>query len=394
MDLPNVKFFSICFLDSLALGLFLPILSTHITTLGGNHTILGILASLYAFVRLFSSSIIYSLSIRFGKKNALMLSLLINYFIYFPFGTTSSYVTIIMLRLIIALSNQTQNVCNLILSDCTEKRDLIKLSSILNFVSAIGLCIGPLIGGTVFDQINGFYCLSRLAGTFLFISLIITMTLPPSEPKNKVQTDLFVTKVKKDMTEKFGKLTYKNLIKEWDLVVFKFLHSISAVVFFMKFSMMLKIHYQLSMPFIGCAYAYQGVLTFLAPFVNVFIQLNYNNIHVCMLVAFTLTLIGLCFAVTFHTYLLCFVPMILMHTFLNVLWKKLCKQRSNKDYNIEGIDDAIGEVASITVPCVFGIFCDFYGLIALKTFVILPILLNIIASIIAFNHKKSNLKGE
>ncbi|KAF5307456.1 hypothetical protein FQR65_LT06811 [Abscondita terminalis] len=361
MDVINLKFYAICFLDSLTLGLYLPILSSHITSLGGNHTILGILASLYAFVRLFAGSLIYTWTNRFGRKVTLLLSLLINYLLYFPFGTTQEYATIILLRLIVAFCNQTNNICNSFIAEVNDKDRLSSIYSVTNVVSVAGLVVGPIIGGAIFDEKNGFYYISRLSTAFLFIALGTATTLPASTiPTDKTLS--FSKKIIEDLKRKFGKLAILKFSKDWDFVILKFLHSVSATTFFMKFSMMLKLHFQLPSTVIGCTYAYQGSLTFLAPFLTAF--MNWNS------VLFVLV-----------------YPMIVSHSFLNTAWKKMGKERSSDGYSIEGADDSVGEVASIVIPVIFGVVCDLYGLKAFKAFVIVPILLNIFISIIGIPKK-------
>ncbi|KAK4884143.1 hypothetical protein RN001_000414 [Aquatica leii] len=387
MDVLNIKFYTICFLDSLTLGLYLPILSSHITSLGGNHTILGILASLYAIVRLFAGSLIYTWTNKFGRKITLLLSLFINYLVYFPFGTTEEYMTIILLRLTVALCNQTQNICNSFIAEVNDKDKLSSIYSITNVVSVAGLVVGPMIGGALFEEKYGFYYISRLSTTFLFICLVTAIMLPPSTIPNDKPMGLF-QKVLEDLKRKFGKILVLNLGNDWDIVVQKFLHSASATVFFMKFSMMLKIHFQLSAAIIGCMYAYQGSLTFLATFIVAFLNnMENKDTRVISLFALAISLMGLCFGATLESYLIWYIPMIIVHTFLNSIWKKIFKQTSNENYNIEGAEDGVGEVASIITPVIFGVFCDLYGLYALKAFVIIPILLSIFITIISSSRK-------
>lgn len=379
----NVKFYLICFLDSLALGLFLPILATHISTLGGTHTILGTLATLYTISRLFAGSITRSWSDTFGQKATLLLILAINYVIYLPFGTTKSYVNLIVLRLVVGLTSQTQSVCNSFISQFNSKESLPNVQSVTNVLAVAGYVVGPMIAGALFEEADGFYYICRLAAILLFICILIAITLPNSTGTSSEVNLTFTARAVSDMQKKFGKIGKLKFKEDFHIIVLKFLHSVSATVYFMKFSMLLKVRYNLSSAIIGCTYSYQGSLTFLAPFIIPFVNISKSNSATIMsMFIATASLMGLCFAKTYDWYLISFIPMILAHTVLNAIWKKAFAERSSKDYEIEGVQDGIADIASILTPFIFGVFCDLYGVYALQSFTIIPMLLSILIAVI------------
>lgn len=379
----NVKVYIICFLDSLALGLFLPILASHIAFLGGTHTVLGTLATLYTIIRLFAASLTRTWIDAFGKKATLLLILVINYIVYIPFGTTTFYFYIILLRLLVGLTSQTHHVCNSFVAEYNSKESLPNVQSITNVMSVAGFVIGPMISGAIYEHSDGFYYICRLAAIFLFICILITVTLPNSSITSSEPTGTFLTRSVADLLKKFGRLNKLKMKEDWHFVILKFLHSVSATVFFMKFSMFLKIRYQLSVPVIGCTYSYQGSLTFLAPFITTFLNIsNSSSAILTSLFIATAGFMGLCFANTYDWYLISFIPMILAHTLLNTLWRNAFTERSTKDHEIEGLHDGIGEVASIATPIIFGVFCDLYGVHALQAFTIIPMLISILIAVI------------
>lgn len=379
----NVKFYLICFLDSLALGLFLPVLATHISTLGGTHTVLGTLATLYTISRLFAGSLTRSWNDTFGKKAALLFILAINYIVYLPFGTTKSYIFLIILRLVVGLTSQTQNICNSFISEFNSKESLPNVQSVTNVLAVAGFVVGPMIAGALYEEADGFYYICRFAAILLFISILIAVTLPNSTGTSSEVNLTFLTRAVSDLQKKFSKIAKLKFKEDWHIIALKFLHSVTATVFFMKFSMLLKVHYKLPSAIIGCTYSYQGSLTFLAPFIIPFINISKSNSATIMsLFIVTAGFMGLCFAKTYDWYLISFIPMILAHTLLNAIWKKVFAERSTKDYEIEGVQDGIGDIASIITPFIFGIFCDLYGVHALQSFTIIPMLLSILIAVI------------
>ena len=270
------------------------------------------------------------------------------------------------------------------MAEFNPKENYPSVSSIINILSVAGLIIGPTIGGAIYEETDGFYYICRLAGTFLFICIVIAITLPHSTTVSDEAKFNCLKRLMGDLDKKFGKLQRLKILNDWHILSLKFLHSITSTVFFMKFSMLLKVHYQLPSALIGCTYAYQGSLTFLAPFCTAFIEVPKFNSSKTIGTLFITTLgfMGLCFAKTYDTYLISYTFMILGHTLLNAVWKKAFTDRSSKDYEIQGVQDGIGDIASIAVPIIFGIFCDLYGVQALQSYVMIPMLVNILIAII------------
>lgn len=178
-----------------------------------------------------------------------------------------------------------------------------------------------------------------------------------------------------------------NYFKDWDVLALKYFYNVSVSVFFIKFSLLLKVHYRACPTKIGYTYAYQSILTFLSHLFVSSVKNKFNPNLVTSLFAVATGLMGLCFAPSYDIYLVSYFLMILAHSFINSNWKELFKLRSEEKYNIENAEDAIGKISSIMTPIIFGVFCDLYGHYALKTFVILPLILNI--SIVMFTSRST-----
>lgn len=171
--------------------------------------------------------------------------------------------------------------------------------------------------------------------------------------------------------------------QQWDVIILRSLHHVSTTVFFIKFSMLLKLHYSASATNVGYTYGYQSILTFLSHFAVAFIKLKFStDFFISSLFIVTVGFFGLCYAPTYDNYLIIFVPTVITHTLINGSWKQLFKLRSSKEHNIETAEETVVKLVGIVTPIIFGIFCDLYGHYALKAFVILPLIFNIFITLV------------
>ncbi|KAF2882246.1 hypothetical protein ILUMI_23914 [Ignelater luminosus] len=380
----NIKLYTICFLDAVTVGFILPILSYHIFALGGSHTTLGVLGSFYAAFQIISGPLIRTWRDTLGKKFALLCSLFINFITYLPLGITTSSAIIVLLRVVCALTNQTQTLCKAFVVESSPQEKHASVYNVMNALSVAGFVIGPIIGGQIYELENGFYYISMLASLMLAICLLICLTLPTTSISTSSDNQTtFLQKIKEDIEYSLSNLQSINMHQQWDVIMLRSLYHISITVFFIKFSMLLKLHYSASATIVGYTYGYQSILTFLSLFVVAFIkQKSSTDFFISSLFAVTLGFFGLCYASTYDNYLIIFIPTVITHTLINGNWKQLFKLRSTKEHNIEAAEETVAKIVGIITPIIFGIFCDLYGHYALKAFVILPLIFDIFVTLV------------
>lgn len=394
MSLINLRLYTICFLDALSVGFVIPILATHIISLGGTHTILGILATFHAAFQIISGPLIRSWKNTVGKKVTLLLTLFISFATYLPLGITDSYVVVVWLRLIFALTSQTQTLSKAFVEEYNPQEKHDSIYNVLNAFTVAGLVVGPVVGGQNFELDNGFYRITMLASSALALCLLICLTLP-STTTNDDKTSL-AQKINEDLRYSINNLRSISFPEQWDVIFLKYFYHTSITVFFIKFSLLLRFHYNSSSTIIGYTYAYQSILTFLSHFVITLLKQKFakdkTNLVSSLFIA-AIGFLGLCYAPTYDIYLVSFIPMILAHTLLSSDLKELFKLRSTKEHNIEGAEETLAKFTSVITPVIFGIFCDLYGHNALKTFVIVPLIVDL-AIAIAFNSETPAVTSE
>lgn len=96
-------------------------------------------------------------------------------------------------------------------------------------------------------------------------------------------------------------------------------------------------------------------------------------------------MMGLCYAPKFDFFLASVVPMILMRSLFSYTIKNVFSKVKIKESEM-----TLDKVASIVVPFVFGIFCDMYGIKAIEMFTIVPLLIAVLLTIVASNHKPTH----
>ncbi|KAI8424193.1 hypothetical protein MSG28_002774 [Choristoneura fumiferana] len=95
----------------------IPLVSSHVQALGGNHVYVGLMGSMYSGFQLGSGPLIGSLSDLKGRKNILIATLLISSISYTSMGLTSSITVILITRAVLGLFKQTQVLTRALVPD-------------------------------------------------------------------------------------------------------------------------------------------------------------------------------------------------------------------------------------------------------------------------------------
>ncbi|KAI8424191.1 hypothetical protein MSG28_002774 [Choristoneura fumiferana] len=123
----------------------IPLVSSHVQALGGNHVYVGLMGSMYSGFQLGSGPLIGSLSDLKGRKNILIATLLISSISYTSMGLTSSITVILITRAVLGLFKQTQVLTRALVPDYEKNEN--KQSIIYGKMAAIsgaGITVGPV----------------------------------------------------------------------------------------------------------------------------------------------------------------------------------------------------------------------------------------------------------
>jgi len=166
------------FIDLLGFGILIPILpSFSIKELGVDEAAVGIAIAIYSLVQFIFNPIIGRLSDKHGRKPVIVLCLLINALGYVIFAFTSSYLILLVSRIVAGVGGSSIAVAQAYIADITTKENRSKGMGLIGSAFGLGFVFGPLIGG--FLSKLGYMETGLGAAAFSFIAFIVTMILLP-----------------------------------------------------------------------------------------------------------------------------------------------------------------------------------------------------------------------
>lgn len=172
------------FIDLLGFGILIPILpSFSIKELGVDEAAVGIALALYSFVQFIFNPILGKFSDKHGRKPVIVMCLLINAIGYVIFAFTSSYLILLVSRVVAGVGGSSIAVAQAYIADVTTKENRSKGMGLIGSAFGLGFVFGPLIGG--FLSKLGYLETGLGAASFSFISFIVTMILLPESLKER-----------------------------------------------------------------------------------------------------------------------------------------------------------------------------------------------------------------
>lgn len=173
------------FIDLLGFGILIPILpSFAVKELGVDETAIGISLAIYSFVQFIFNPVLGKLSDKHGRKPIIVICLLINAAGYIIFAFTTSYIILLVSRIVAGIGGSSIAVAQAYIADVTTRETRSKGMGLIGSAFGLGFVFGPLIGGFL----SGFgYMETGLgAAAFSFIAFIVTMFfLPESHTDRK-----------------------------------------------------------------------------------------------------------------------------------------------------------------------------------------------------------------
>ncbi|MGB5288633.1 MAG: MFS transporter [Ignavibacteriaceae bacterium] len=166
------------FIDLLGFGILIPILpSFAVKELGVDETAIGIAIALYSFVQFIFNPILGKYSDKYGRKPVIVLCLFINALGYIIFAFTSSYIILLVSRIVAGIGGSSIGVAQAYIADVTTKENRSKGMGMIGSAFGLGFVFGPLIGG--FLSKLGYMETGLAAASFSFIAFIVTIILLP-----------------------------------------------------------------------------------------------------------------------------------------------------------------------------------------------------------------------
>ena len=172
------------FIDLLGFGLLIPILPTFATkVLHVDELAIGIAIAIYSLVQFFFNPIFGELSDKHGRKPMIVISLFINAIGYVIFAFTSSFLLLIISRIVAGVGGSSIGVAQAYIADITTKENRSKGMGLIGAAFGLGFVFGPLIGGLLSKY--GYMVTGFASGGFSILAFVLTLLLLPESLKQK-----------------------------------------------------------------------------------------------------------------------------------------------------------------------------------------------------------------
>lgn len=193
-NVPLYLIFTVVFIDLLGFGLLIPILPTFATTqLHVSEFAVGIALAIYSLVQFIFNPFLGSLSDRYGRRRIILYTLLINAVGYVIFAYTTSFIMLLVARVIAGIGGSSIGVAQAYIADVTTKENRSKGMGLIGVAFGLGFVFGPILGG-VLSQF-GYYVVGIAAATFSFLAYLFSLFFLPETDAHKNRANLIKRKL-------------------------------------------------------------------------------------------------------------------------------------------------------------------------------------------------------
>ncbi|XP_066156673.1 major facilitator superfamily domain-containing protein 9-like [Euwallacea fornicatus] len=365
-------------LDSLSYGLIYCFISPYILKLGGSHVEVGLLTIGNVLADLLSPELCSLLTHQHGKKFTLFLIFNAALLSHLLLVLTNSYWFAILVRILISLTNQTQNLClELLLNKADSEENKKKIRTNYSIFSGSGYILGPIISGYVFDF--GFGYIGIIAACLAFINsrLLVAVNKDDKDANSEYIEGSVVSKAYEKVMANVQEFRKCKPEIHWDLLVVKYLFAGSIIIFFSKFTQILKHNFHSSSVVIGYTTAYiNGLIFAITYYADILkIQKTYSVQFISEISFLLLSVLMLlaCYAPYYEVYIVMLALVIILRVLVFSLWKDLFFERKNE--SLSKLNSAASVAAGLTIPVFFGIACNQIGHNAVILFSWVPMLI-------------------
>ena len=173
-------------IDSMGIGLILPVMPSLIEEVGGLSLAEaavwgGILTTSYAVMQFIFSPIVGNLSDRFGRRPVMLVSLAVMTVDYLVMAVAGSLWLLLAGRIVGGIAAATHSTANAFMADISEPQQKAARFGLVGAAFGIGFVLGPLLGGIMaeFGTRAPFYAAAALAAlNLVFGLLVMPETLP------------------------------------------------------------------------------------------------------------------------------------------------------------------------------------------------------------------------
>lgn len=169
--------FLVIFVDLLGFGILIPILPTFATKeLHSTEFMVGIAIATYSFVQFLFNPVLGGISDRKGRRNIILVTLLLNAAGYIIFAFSHNVFMLILSRVIAGIGGSTIGVAQAYIADVTTPGERSRGMGMIGVAFGLGFVIGPLLGGFLAKygyEVTGFVCAGFSVTAFLLCFFLL-----------------------------------------------------------------------------------------------------------------------------------------------------------------------------------------------------------------------------
>jgi len=208
--------FIVVFVDLLGFGILIPILPTFaVKALHVPESAIGIVLAIYSLVQFIFNPIFGSLSDKHGRRNVILITLLLNASGYIIFAFTHSFLMLVISRVVAGVGGSSIGVAQAYIADVTTKEDRSKGMGLIGVAFGLGFVFGPIMGGVLSHF--GYMATGFAAAGFSLTAFLFSLFLLPESLTTEKKE--LVTKRKIFDSASFKKVLSNRLIS---VVIFLF----------------------------------------------------------------------------------------------------------------------------------------------------------------------------
>jgi len=174
----------VCIINSLGLGIIIPVMYSYGKTFGLNGTTLGFLMASFSIAQFFATPVLGSLSDKWGRKPLLVISLAGTCLSFLMFAEAQSLLMLFAARILDGLTGGNVSVAQAMVADTATPKNRARRFGILGSSLAFGIVLGPFVGG-IFTKICPQAPFFFAAGLSLLGTLCAAFLLKETNPAER-----------------------------------------------------------------------------------------------------------------------------------------------------------------------------------------------------------------
>jgi MFS family permease len=386
----------ISFMDLFAVGLTVPLFSTHLRELGASHFTIGLLSSLYSGLQVISGPVVGSWSDVRDRKSVLTITLVLCSIAYVALGFANSILVIAIVRFALGVTKHTQSLCKAIITDLLPPSERASAFGRSAAWGSLGFIIGPTLGGHLSEFNNGFTYVCVLTSLLFVINIGLTSAVTdvgdrkPSDVSPQMQNDSILSRFGYELHKSVTDMTDIEWGTLWETFILRFIFGFSVTMYFSQQAVYLREQFDMSQRHIGYTISYFSASGMISAFLLHYItNYFYRNDDSCMkrlshfFLLMTLSLVGLYLAPNVELFLVALIPFSLSCTILRIVSMELMLKQASSTHrgSLSGTSNSIMSVARFVTPVSSGLVADKLGGHLALLFAALPPLVGTIVSV-------------